>query len=68
MLGTEVVGQHERERSMIPAEDFAVPQKRLLPMHTEQHARSSWDQLDSTNGLEEHERQDARHRIARAAR
>jgi hypothetical protein len=56
----------EAERSRLPAEDFAVPHKRMLPIHDLHHARLAWDMLDRTHGLEHYEREDARHRIARA--
>jgi hypothetical protein len=56
----------EHERSLLPDAEFAVPEKRVLPIHDESHARLAWDMLDRTGGLEDGERRDARHRIARA--
>src|SRR6266852_6046459 len=56
----------EQERARIPEEDFAVPHKRVLPIHDSEHARLAWDMLDTTHGLTHGEREDARHRIMRA--
>src|SRR5713226_5749528 len=56
----------EQERARLPNEDFAVPHKRLLPIHDATHARLAWDMLDKTGGLDHYERQDARTAIMRA--
>lgn len=54
------------ERGRLSDSDFAVPSKRALPIHDEEHARLAWDELDRTHGLNEYEREEARHRIMRA--
>lgn len=54
------------ERGKLADSDFAVPSKRLLPLHDEAHARQAWNELDATHGLDEYEREEARHRIMRA--
>src|SRR5207244_12559552 len=56
----------ESERSHLADADFAVPEKRVLPIHDSEHARLAWDMLDRTHGLSQGEREDARHRIMRA--
>jgi hypothetical protein len=56
----------EEERGKLGAEDFAVPHKRMLPIHDEGHARQAWNELDRTGGLDTFEKEEARHRIVRA--
>src|SRR5437016_788088 len=56
----------EQERARIPDEDFAVPHRRVLPIHDAEHARLAWDMLDRTHGLSQSDRETARHRIMRA--
>lgn len=54
------------ERHRLVDDQFAVPHKRLLPIHDAEHARLAWDEVDSTHGLTDDERELARHRIIRA--
>ena len=56
----------EEQRSQLADADFAVPEKRKLPIHDEEHARLAWDMLDRTHGLSPGERDSARHRIMAA--
>ncbi len=63
---TEVAVLTEAERAKLRDEEFAVPSKRLLPIHDATHAKLAWDMLDRTHGLTPAEREEARHRIMRA--
>lgn len=54
-------------RDALPGEDFAVPGKRMLPIHDEKHTRLAWDMVDRTKGLSDDERREARTRIKRRA-
>lgn len=54
-------------REALPADDFAVPRTRQLPIHDEHHVRLAWTQLDRTQGLSNDERRDAKERIKRRA-
>ncbi|HVA86709.1 MAG TPA: DUF6582 domain-containing protein [Candidatus Saccharimonadales bacterium] len=56
----------EAERHRLADSDFAVPGKRKLPIHDEEHARLAWDELDRTEGLTPFEREEGRDRIIRA--
>lgn len=56
----------EAERHRLVDDDFAVPSKRKLPIHDEEHARLAWNELDRTEGLTPYEREEARARIIRA--
>jgi len=54
------------ERAKLRDSEFAVPGKRELPLHDADHAKLAWDMLDKTHGLDDYERDEARHRIIRA--
>jgi hypothetical protein len=41
----------DEQRAQLADSDFAVPGKRKLPLHDEEHARLAWDMLDRTHGL-----------------
>ena len=56
----------EAERHRLVDSDFAIPGKRKLPIHDEEHARLAWDMLDRTEGLSPFEREEGRERIIRA--
>lgn len=56
------------ERDALPADQFAVPGKRELPIHDATHTRLAWDMVDRTHGLTSEERAEARHRILRRAK
>ena len=58
----------EKERDALPAEHFAVPGKRELPIHDETHTRLAWTQVDRTHGLTDAERSEARRRILHRAK
>ncbi|WP_042298965.1 DUF6582 domain-containing protein [Paraburkholderia kururiensis] len=58
----------ETRRDNMRGSDFAVPGKRLLPIHDEAHVRLAWDMVDRTEGLTRDERRTARERIIRRAR
>jgi hypothetical protein len=58
----------KKERDALPAEHFAVPGKRKLPIHDEKHVRMAWDMVDHTSGLTSDERRIARQRILSRAR
>lgn len=55
-------------RDKLPAEDFAVPGKRALPIHDAVHVRMAWDQIGRTKGLTDQERAEGRRRILERAK
>lgn len=57
-----------KERDALPAEHFAVPGKRELPIHDATHTRLAWDMVDRTHGLTSEERSEARRRILHRAK
>lgn len=58
----------QRERDALPDAAFAVPAKRLLPIHDREHAELAWRMVDRTEGLTAEERAKARQRIIAALR
>lgn len=56
------------ERDALPADDFAVPGKRVLPIHDAKHVSMAWDMLTRTQGLSDGERGEARQRILTRAK
>ena len=50
-------------REALPDDDFAVPDKRKLPIHDAAHAKLAWGMVDRTNGLSSEERSTAKARI-----
>lgn len=58
----------KEQRDGLPAEHFAVPGKRKLPINDETHTRLAWDIVDRTGGLTEEERSSARSHILRRAK
>jgi hypothetical protein len=57
----------KEQRDALPAEDFAVPAKRALPIHDAKHVAMAWDMVDRTKDLTDAERSDARTRIKEQA-
>lgn len=55
-------------RDALPADDFAVPGKRDLPMHDAHHVKMAWDSVSKTKDLSDGERKEARSRIIRKAK
>lgn len=55
-------------RDSLPAEHFAVPGKRKLPINDERHTRLAWDMVDRTQDLTPEERSAARSHILRRAK
>ncbi len=55
------------ERDALPDDDFAVPGKRMLPIHDARHVRMAWDMVSYTKGLTDSERAEARKRILERA-
>ncbi len=55
------------QRDAMPAEHFAVPGKRKLPIHDAAHVRLAWDMVDRTKDLTPEERKAARRHIIRRA-
>ena len=51
------------ERDALPANKFAVPAKRQLPIHDKKHAKLAWDLLKTTKDLTPDEKKTARRRI-----
>jgi hypothetical protein len=58
----------KEQRDAMPDEMFAVPGKRLLPIHDERHVRMAWSQLPRTQGITVAERKEARGRILTRAK
>lgn len=58
----------KEQRDALPAEHFAVPGKRKLPIHDATHVRLAWDMVDRTQGLTDGERSEARAHILRRAK
>ncbi|MDR3473349.1 MAG: hypothetical protein P4M09_16945 [Devosia sp.] len=58
----------KEQRGAMPAEDFAVPGKRMLPLHDAVHVRMAWDQIGRTKGLTDAERVTGRRRILEKAK
>jgi hypothetical protein len=57
-----------KDRDALPADSFAVPGKRALPIHDASHVRMAWDMVSRTHGLSTEERKDARTRIIAKAK
>ncbi len=57
----------KHQRDTMPADDFAVPGKRALPIHDESHVRMAWDMVERTKGLSDAEKAEARRRIVNRA-
>jgi len=55
-------------RDALPAEHFAVPGKRKLPINDPTHTKLAWDMVDRASGLSDDERSEARRRIVRRAK
>lgn len=57
-----------KQRDQLKAEDFAVPDKRKLPIHDRSHVKAAWDFLPRTKGLTDSEIKSARKRILARAK
>lgn len=55
-----IVPLKREQRDALPDTDFAVPAKRVLPIHDARHVRMAWSQLPRAQGLDTGERQGAR--------
>lgn len=51
------------ERDALPDEQFAFPRTRQCPMHDAKHVKMAWDMVDTTKGVTDAERTEARRRI-----
>ncbi len=58
----------KEQRDALPAEHFAVPKTRQLPIHDEKHVKMAWDMVDNTKGLSDEERRAARSKILSRAK
>lgn len=56
------------QRKNLKDEEFAVPDKRMLPMHDEEHVKMAWDMVDKTEDLTDTERKEAKKRIIARAK
>ena len=56
------------DRKKLPANKFALPSKRMFPMHDEEHIRLAWDMVSRAKGLSADERDTARKNILAAAK
>lgn len=57
----------KEERDALPDSDFAVPEKRALPINDSVHVREAWDMVDRTEALTKKEKDSARKRILKRA-
>ena len=67
-LATLHDGLSAEERNHLGPEDFAVPEKRELPIKDANHVKLAWDMVDRTMGLSAEERAGARRRILARAK
>jgi hypothetical protein len=58
----------KKQRAALPAELFAAPNKRKLPINDEYHTRLSWEAVDKAITLSDAERSEARRRILHRAK
>ncbi len=58
----------KEERDALPESQFAFPRTRQNPMHDEKHVKMAWDMVDTTKGVTDEERSEARKRILRRAK
>lgn len=58
----------EHKRTLLTSGEFAVPEKRALPIENADHVRLAWDMVDRTKGLTPAERASARRRILAKAK
>lgn len=69
---TQLASLHARisaeERARLPAEMFAVPEKRELIIRDPEHVELAWDMVDRTADLTDAERAEARRRILARAK
>lgn len=56
------------DRKDLKDSDFAVPDKRELPIHDEEHVKLAWDMVDKTKDLTDAERKEAKKRILAKAK
>src|SRR6185437_14781804 len=54
-------------RDKLPEADFAVPEKRALPIHDSTHTRMAWSMLNKTKDLSPEERASAKEKILKRA-
>lgn len=52
-----------KERDDLPADMFAWPEKRALPIRDRDHVEQAWREVDRTAGMTEADRAAARRRI-----
>jgi len=58
----------KESRDALPADDFAVPGKRALPIHDATHVRLAHSMVDRASGLTDAERTEAKRRIQERAK
>ena len=58
----------KEQRDKLPSSDFAVPEKRALPIHDETHTRMAWNMVDKTKDLTPEERSHAKKNILNRAK
>lgn len=58
----------KEQRESMKDSEFAVPSKRKLPMHDENHTRLAWDMVERTKDLTPDERRIAKERILKRAK
>jgi hypothetical protein len=51
------------QRAALPASDFAIPGKRLLPVYDKEHVKMAWNVIGETKGLSDADLYDGRLRI-----
>lgn len=62
------MGLTTEQRDALPSDDFAVPEKRALPIHDETHVKLAHSQVDRTEGLSPEEKAEAKRRISDKAK
>lgn len=58
----------EGARDAMPDSDFAFPKQRKLPIHDASHVRNAVARFDQVEGVTDAERDEAWHRLERAAK
>jgi hypothetical protein len=56
------------DRKKLPASSFALPSKRMFPLHDDTHIKMAWDMVARAKGLSSDERDTARTNILAAAK
>lgn len=58
----------KEQRDKLKSTDFALPEKRMFPIHNKTHIKMAWDMVDRAKGLTDAQREKARKNIVAAAK